>query len=401
LPRRHTALKLTLLFFSLLLCAALFVAADWMRTSAILRAHPEKDFECLTPDPVREHALKENCSTIAHWGGASFSFFTNNLGFRDSRVRVVPPVVSKPRVLILGDSFTQGAGNWEQTYVGMLAARMPQYDFLNGGVSSYSPSNYLNTARMVMARGISFDEAIVFIDLSDVQDEAAFYRDVGGSGAVTGPPQKGLVFTPLEQRRQWIAGHLFLTNYVLNFLQGVLVKFGYYHLTTGLLGDTLDLDRSAWSYRSVDEKDEFYPTGSGYGPLGVNGGIAREEARMTMLWQELAARGIPLSVVVYPWPAQLAHDTVDSRQVRIWRDWCQGKCKRFVSLFPTFVDLKDRCHWFEPGCWYSKYFIFGDVHYNARGNAVVAAVVAHALEADPVERLPHAPAAQDPPGHDR
>ena len=69
----------------------------------------------------------------------------------------------------------------------MIAAHFPQYDFLNGGVASYSPSNYLNVARMVLAEGYDIDEVIVFIDISDVHDEAAFYRDIDASGAVTGP----------------------------------------------------------------------------------------------------------------------------------------------------------------------------------------------------------------------
>ena len=64
---------------------------------------------------------------------------------------------------------------------------------------------------------------------------------------------------------------------------------------------------------------------------------------MTLLWQELEKRNIPISIVVYPYPAQILHDTADSRQVRIWREWCQGKCKRFVSLFPAFLAVKDQC----------------------------------------------------------
>ena len=272
----------------------------------------------------------------------------------------------------------------------MLASRFPQYEFLNGGVSSYSPSNYLNTARLLTARGIKFDEAMVFIDISDVHDEAAFYHDVDASGAVTGPARKPLVFGRYERWRDFVAEHLFLTNYLVDAVQAALVRLGYYHVTTGLLGNALDLDRGAWTYRPVNEAEGFYPSGSGYGPLGVRGGIAKEEEKMTTLWQELAARGIPISVVVYPWPQQLAHDTIDSRQVVIWRDWCQGKCKRFISLFPAFVSAKNQCPWFERGCWYTKYFIFGDVHYNGRGNAVVADVVTHALEAMPIGRVSHA-----------
>ena len=68
-----------------------------------------------------------------------------------------------------------------------IASRFPQYDFLNGGVESYAPSNYLNVTRQLLAARVEFDEVIVFIDISDTQDEAAYYRDLDASGAVTGP----------------------------------------------------------------------------------------------------------------------------------------------------------------------------------------------------------------------
>src|SRR5208283_3237928 len=115
---------------------------------------------------------------IEHWGKNSYEFFTNSLGFRDDRIRQVPLTDAKPRILMLGDSFTESKTPWRDSYVSKVAVHFPQYDFLNGGVASYSPSNYLNVTRMVLAAGVEVDEVIVFIDISDVQDEAAFYRDV-------------------------------------------------------------------------------------------------------------------------------------------------------------------------------------------------------------------------------
>ena len=104
---------------------------------------------------------------------------------------------------------------------------------------------------------------------------------------------------------------------------------------------------------------------------------------MTLLWQELHERNIPISVVVYPYPSQLVHDSVESRQVTMWREWCEGKCKRFVTLYPEFFAIKDQCPPTEPGCWYLSHFIFGDMHYNAAGNALVAKVVSESLDHDP------------------
>ncbi len=309
--------------------------------------------------------------------------FTNNLGFRDDRVRDVPLTDEKPRVLILGDSHAEGMTAWEDTFVGRIAANLPQYDFLNGSMGAYSPSNYLNTARIVFQKGIEIDDVIVFIDISDAQDEAALYRDKDSSGAVTIPDRKYIANTRYSTLRQWVNKHLLITDDIVEFFEKNLVRLGYYHLDRGDGGNEFDQERGAWTYRKVSDTQPFE---TGYAPLGLEGGIAKEKAKMDLLWQELAKRNIPISVVVYPWPTQIAHDSEDSRQVRIWREWCEGKCKRFVSLFPAFLAVKAQCPRLEPGCWYLDYFIFGDIHYNSAGNALVAEVVTKSIAETPPEK---------------
>ncbi len=367
---------------SLALSAAAFLALDYARTTHIyLTANSgPKSVNCRVPDSIRHHAFRPNCASTDRWGSDPYQFYTNNLGFRDDHIRTVPLTDSKPRILVLGDSFTEGKVPWNDSYVGQLAARFPQYDFLNGGIASYSPSNYFNVARMVLNAGYDIDEVIVFIDISDVSDEAAFYRDVDNSGAVTGPLSQHPADTTYSKLRQFTARHVLLTNGIIQFFEKKLVDHGFFHLNDSRYGDEFDMELSAWTYRKVNEK---LACPAGYAPLGAEGGIAKEKAKMTRLWQELQARNIPISVVVYPWPAQILHDSVDSRQVLIWRDWCEGKCKRFVSLFPQFLALKQKCPAGEPGCWYLTYFIFGDNHYNAAGNAVVADAVVQSLSQAP------------------
>jgi len=269
--------------------------------------------------------------------------------------------------------------SWPDSYVGQLAVRFPQYEFLNGAVESYSPSNYFNVARALLDKGVKFDEVIVFIDLSDAQDEASFYRDIDAFGAVDGPQQivhNGGWYANL---RLYITEHLLLTNEVIGFLEREGVEHGFYHLNVGH-GPLFDLERSAWTYRPVSDTE---PYEIGYAPLGLKAGLTKEESKMTLLWQEIQRRNIPLTVVVYPWPAQIAHDTIDSKQVRMWRDWCVGKCNRFISVFPAFFAVKNECPQGQPGCWYLNEFIFGDEHYNATGNALVANAVGTSLEENP------------------
>ena len=386
-PAPQFGRKALLLLFTIVCCVAIFLALDWVRTAFIQRSAARitgKGLGCFsTHDMTRVFSLRPNCSCIRAWGGERYRLMTNSLGFRDKEIRDVPLSDSKPRVLMLGDSFTEGMVAWDDTFVGKIAANFPQYDFLNGGVGGYSPSNYLNTARLALSEGVDFDEAIVFIDISDAQDEAAFYRDVDASGAVAIPQSHYFYRTWYSKLRMAISEHFLLTNFLVERVERTLVRFGVYHLDRGNNGNEFDYEKSAWTYRPISNAEPFE---TGYAPLGLEGGIAKEKAKMTLLWQELAKRNIPISVVVYPYPAQLVFDTSDSRQVRIWREWCEGKCKRFISLFPAFFAAKEQCPRNQPGCWYLKYFVFGDIHYNAAGNALVADVVSRSLAETPVEK---------------
>ena len=384
LPRRS---KLLLLFGSIVFCVLFFLALDWLRTDAIVRSTKTGGTPggCRISDPVRHHAYKPNCSFTDHWGKAWYDFSTNSLGMRDEKIRDVPLTDSQPRILLLGDSFTEGQLAWKESYAGMIAARLPQYDFLNGGVGSYAPSNYLNVARKALAAGVEIDEVIVFLDTGDTADEAAFYRDTDTSGAVAGPLHQRWNTSWYAKLRYLIAKHLLLTNHVVEYIERQLVAHGHYHLTMTLLDvNAFDVEGAAWPYRKVDETDP-YP--SGYAPLGVDGGIAKEKTKMYSLWQELKQHHIPLTVVVYPYPGQVVHDTVDSRQVLIWRQWCEDKCKRFISLFPAFLSARDSCPQDQPGCWYINNYIFGDFHYNATGNALVAHIIINSLEKDPPAKI--------------
>lgn len=375
---RTFLIKLALFLSSLVVSVAGFVAIDYFYSKTVLGsvASGGPHGFCFSRDPVRAFGFLPNCSCVRPWLGASYDFKTNSLGFRDQEIRQISPTESRPRILILGDSAPEGMTDWHDSFVGRVADHFPQYDFLNGSVEGYSPSNYLNTARMVMRQGIDFDEVIVFLDISDVQDEAAFFHDKDVAGAVGIANGKATEHGTYSGMRLWINNNLLLTNDVFQFVEKLLVGLGWYHLDLGHGGNEFDLERSAWTYRHVSDTD---PYETGYAPLGVEGGIARSKAKMDTLWRELQARNIPLSVVVDPWPAQLAHDSVDSRQVRIWQEWCQGRCKRFVTMFPAFFAVKDSCSRMQPGCWYLNYFLFGDTHYNSAGDAIVAGVLVQSL----------------------
>jgi hypothetical protein len=392
--KRHRKLEILVVLLATAFSALGFIVLDYVYTSYTLKGSLQKiaarrtrvvrlsqaGANCRTKDPVMEHAFRPNCATIERWGADSYDVFTNNLALRDQRVREVPPIEHRPRLLMLGDSFTEGKIDWDDSFVGRIASRFPQYEILNGGVTSYSPSNYLNVTLKLLAAGIQFDEVIVFLDISDVQDEASYYQDAGEPNAVTGPEHRRSIIPQYGKFREYIDNRFLVTSRIFQLLERMLIRHAYYHLNVVQGGNIFDLERSAWTYRKVSET---YPFDSGYAPLGSEGGIAREKEKLAQLQLTLAERHIPLSIAVYPWPAQLVHDTPDSRQVTIWRDWCSGTCKRFISVFPQFFAVKKQCPASAPGCWYESLFVFGDYHFNRAGNVLVADAVAQSLEAVP------------------
>src|SRR5262245_45065572 len=303
--------NLLLLIVSSVLAVFGFVFLDWAY-SRMTVTEPTDLPGCTVQHLLKHHALEPNCQGWGAWGERKIPIATNSLALIDKETRDVPKRSERPRILLLGDSFTAGAGMfWDQSFVGQLSKSMPDVEILNGGMGSYSPTNYLNVASDLLERNITFDEVIVFVDISDIQDEAAYYREINSE--LMGPAH---IHQPLSRyflmKRR--LRRLRLTTTILELAERMAVSLGFYKLPDWF-GDIFDMPRSAWTYRAVNN---HFPFPAGYAPLGVEAGIARATSKMESLYELLKAKGISVSVAVYPWPAQLVHDDVDSRHVRIW-----------------------------------------------------------------------------------
>jgi hypothetical protein len=215
-----------------------------------------------------------------------------------------------------------------------------------------------------MAQGLVFDEVVVFIDLSDISDEATDYfcfdddpkyqaYKVGCEPPDT-PPH---LVPPIETQsvRSYLRSHFIVTSRSLamfnswtDSIRGLHRQFALHHSY-----------RADWTIPTID-------LGHRLDPLGVEGAIARARNNMQSLADMLAARHIPLTVAVYPWPIQLELNDRNSRQSAIWRDFCKTNCRSFIDLFPPFFAFKD-----AHSDWYERLFIDGDVHYSREGNQLV------------------------------
>ncbi len=64
--------------------------------------------------------------------------------------------------------------------MGQIAKSRPELKIANLGVSSYSPSIYFSKVNFLLQQGITFKELVVYIDISDIQDEAISYELLDG-----------------------------------------------------------------------------------------------------------------------------------------------------------------------------------------------------------------------------
>jgi hypothetical protein len=256
----------------------------------------------------------------------------------------------------LGDSFTEGLGlPYEKTFAGLIAEKLPGKKIANLGVVSYSPTIYYLKLKDFLAKGYKFKELVVYIDISDIADEANYVIVNGRVVETITDTSKHKMFPVLLFGLRGLRDRL-RTGF------GILLQD--YHADHLDLTDPVyrrDFRRAAWTF---DDSDE------GYGKLGVKGSIDKSISMMEKVYELCKTNNIKLSVGVYPWPSQILYDVEESRQVKIWKDFCADKCSNFYNSFPTFFDLVNSASKKEV---IGNNFFYGDMHFNENGNQLIAA----------------------------
>src|SRR5262249_39821424 len=227
-------------------------------------------------DPEYDHAVKPNFAGYRGWGWDRFPYYTNSLAFRDASVRSVPLASSGRRVVLMGDSFTEGSHRFEDTFAGLLyqagQQRSDKIEFLNAGVGSYSPVIYYRKTKALIGRGLQFDEMVVFSDISDVCDESRAYFCVDDDPryfAYCDPTELEFLQTR-DSRKKRLSRHFVITDKLIpvikeeiRYLRGKLPVVSKAESRFNLL---YRYDVGGWTVPTIN-------VGQKYAPLGVEGGI--------------------------------------------------------------------------------------------------------------------------------
>ena len=303
-------------------------------------------------DPLYDHKLPKNYNDLAGFGNRRYQLCTDDNGFRNF-CDYKKNNQKKFDIGFMGDSFTEGIGiEYENTYIGIIKKKLNSYENANLATVSYSPSIYYSKIKSLLESGYTFKKIIVFIDLSDFPDETLCYN---------------LEFNKVE-RRSTFEKYCFKNSYEnkiifwlkkkFNFTRLLFEQFKYQLVNLGILKNKVDKhiikhSRSEWTFNF--KKENF-------------NNFSKTDA-LNLYTKNMFRLSISLSVAVYPWPGTLYFDERDNWQVKIWQKFCQTECKNFYNLMNIFYDKLEKNEFYNV---YNDYFIFGDIHFNEKGNRLIA-----------------------------
>jgi len=265
------------------------------------------------------------------------------------------------RILFIGDSFTEGVSlKYEDTFVGLIdsALKKEKIDVLNAARGSYSTIIYWRKIKYLIEDiGLKFDEVVVFIDISDAQDEG-FYDLSKDNIVISGNSQ-------LQASSQL---QLSLAVVIKKFMSDNTTVV--YH-ALNLLYDLLPHEGGKW--RKIIHpsyiRDKWTIDKNVYNDYGKDG-VESMKKYMNRLLSLLRNNNINLTIAVYPWPTQVWFDDLNSIQVKTWENWAQENHVKFINYFPDFVKIgSSKANKLKT---LEKYYIPGDAHFNKEGSKVLA-----------------------------
>ena len=324
---------------------------------------------------IFHHHLLPN-STEIQGGGTypKFKVITNSLGFRDSKIKEID-LKNENRIVFIGDSFIFGILlDYEYTVSGLadIYFREKGIEVLNAGVSSYSPSIYYYKTKFFIEQGLKFSHLIVFVDISDIEDEAIVYDVNEQNQSVKNQSVKHNPQSPKDKNlktkfKNFLIPNFNITYTFLKYINGNFIQKNYLDVIASKIFPQKKIEfidyivsekyiRDKWTIdKNVRKK--------------YDAGIQKSIYYMGLLKNLLDENDIKLTVVVYPWFSQIYHNDLESIQVKIWEEFSSKNNNQFINLFPVFINNENKDLSVKDKI--LKNFIPFDVHWNKNGSKIV------------------------------
>jgi hypothetical protein len=165
----------------------------YLRYSGFLQAQPA-NYPCVMGDSILNHVFQKNCEGLAMAAALKTEkdvvYKTNSFGLRGRE-----PGTSKRRIVVIGDSYTEGFGLSEteafpfQLEVALKKEGLRDFEVLNGGTLGFSPALYAKYFDRYFSN-LRPKLVLLNLDFTDFSDDSQYLRraEFDSSGKPVGFP---------------------------------------------------------------------------------------------------------------------------------------------------------------------------------------------------------------------
>ena len=323
----------------------------------------------------------------SNYQGHEYTIKTNNLGFRDFRVRDLD--INNNYTIVIGDSMVEGVPfEFEDSLVGYLNKKLvnqqiEKHEFLNAGVASYSSYIYEKKIINVLDKNtwIKAKQVILLLDKSDVFDDLAYLDRPD--------------YFSLEKREIKIDKK---SDFFNDLKKVDLWRFLYKQTITGAfvkkIGDIIELElrdirdryilskkleknffkitsKQVNSFRSINTKT--YITNFFYGNLWETQGkesIDFSIENIINLKNYLDAKNIKFLVVLYPWSFEIANNIPRENYLNYIIPKLKKNSINHINTYYYFLNLE-----YDPYSIISDHYVYNDVHFNKNGYRILSDLI--------------------------
>lgn len=332
----------------------------------------EKKININIKHKIFHHHLLPNFEEIQGGGlHPKFKVITNSLGFRDSKVREID-LKKKNRIVFIGDSFTFGVLlDYEYTVPGLadIYFREKGIEVLNAGVSSYSPSIYYYKTKFFIEQGLKFSHLVVFIDISDIEDEAIDYVVDEQNQSVKANVNRQEERNTKTKFKDFLKLNFNITYTFIKYIDDNLIDEIFFNKEKFFTKEKF-FNKEKFIDEIVSEKfvrDKWTIDENVRKKYDV--GIQKSIYYMGLLKNLLDENEVKLTIVVYPGIPQIYHNDLESIQVKIWEEFSRKNSNQFINLFPVFINNENQDLTVQDKI--LKNFISYDIHWNKNGSKIV------------------------------
>ena len=224
---------------------------------------------------------------------------------------------------------------------------------------------------------MSFQELVVFIDISDIHDEAEKYeydtlreivlmKNRRPDGRFRNK-EKNVKEKTVSFIKENLVGSYFILNFVHDLAKKIIYSSNEDSLKT--YRDKFTSNDNFIKYIASDNyvRDQWTINEDVF---EYEYGVNKSLYFMSKLKEICDENNINLTIAVYPMFTQIYHNDIESIQEKIWRNFSKKNNINFINYFPIFIEegknMDERLEVIK------KYYIPFDLHWNKLGNKVVA-----------------------------